>query len=1031
MGFRAVNFENERSTKPRMRDAITFQDAIMRLNRFWADHGCLIWQPYSEKVGAGTMNPATVLRVLGPEPWNVAYVEPSYRPDDGRYGENPNRMQMHIQYQVILKPDPGNPQELYLQSLEALGIDLRQHDVRFVEDNWESPALGAWGLGWEVWLDGLEITQFTYFQQAGGVPLDPVSVELTYGMERILLFLQGVRSVWEINWDGTHTYGDILLQPEIEHCTYDFEMADVSRLQQMYDLYEAEAKNALAHGLIIPAHDYVLRCSHTFNILDARGAIGVTERARYFARMRELARAVAEAYLKQREEMGHPFLERRGVPASQSLGEEQDVEAPVEPRDFVLEIGTEELPARDLESGLAQLEELVPRLLEGARLEYEGVRIAGTPRRLVVAVQGLAPHQRDEERVVKGPPAQVAYDPSGQPTQAALGFARAQGVDVEALEVRVFEGKEYLVAPLIEKGKPTLEILPELLVQLISGLHFDMTMRWNATNVAFSRPIRWLVALFGEAVVAFQYAGVTSGRTTRGLRPLGSPRVDIAKAEDTFQVMRAQGIIVDPAERRRRIQDQIQRLAAEVGGQVPEDPDLLAEVTHLVEQPVALRGSFDSAYLALPRDVLVTVMKKHQRYFPVIRDQEIGKSGDTDSLLPYFIAVANGGADHVDVIRLGNEEVIRARFADAEFFYQADTRQPLADFVPRLSGLAFQEQLGSYLDKVERLKQLVPYLGQRLGLAPEEQGIALRAAELCKADLVTDMVIEFTTLQGVMGREYALKSGEDPRVAQAIFEHYLPRFAGDALPRSGPGIVVGLADRLDSLVGLFAVGLQPSGSADPYGLRRAALGLVQILIERELSLSLREAAGQVVPLLPIVVGAETLDEVLAFIRRRLQGLLLERGYRYDLVEAVLAERGDDPCRAAQTVEAFSAWVETEEFARLLPAYSRSVRILLDFKRKFPAEVQEPFPLDPEKFVEPATRRLYEAYRICRDRVDSTVDLDELFTAMLPLVELINTFFDDVLVMHEDRELRENRLALLQRIAELPRGIVDLSRVMGF
>ena len=292
---------------------LTFQQVIMRLEQFWAEHGCLIWQPYSEKVGAGTMNPATVLRVLGPEPWNVAYVEPSYRPDDGRYGENPNRMQMHIQYQVILKPDPGNPQELYLQSLEAIGIDRSQHDIRFVEDNWESPALGAWGLGWEVWLDGLEITQFTYFQQAGGFPLDPVAVELTYGLERIVMYLQGVRSVWEIDWDGQHTYGQVLLPQEIEHCKYNFDYANVERLKQMYNLFEDEAQNALAAGLVTPAHDYVLRCSHTFNVLDARGAIGVTERASYFARMRDLARQVAEAYAAQRKELGFPFLKQAPV----------------------------------------------------------------------------------------------------------------------------------------------------------------------------------------------------------------------------------------------------------------------------------------------------------------------------------------------------------------------------------------------------------------------------------------------------------------------------------------------------------------------------------------------------------------------------------------------------------------------------------------------------------------------------------------------------------------------------------------------
>ena len=296
------------STKP-----LSFQDVIMRLQQYWAAQGCLIWQPYSEKVGAGTANPATVLRVLGPEPWNVAYAEPSYRPDDGRYAENPNRMQMHTQFQVILKPAPADSQELYLRSLEAIGIDRNQHDIRFVEDNWESPALGAWGLGWEVWLDGLEISQYTYFQQAGGYPLDPIPVEYTYGLERIVMYLQGVNEVWQIDWDGRRTYGDVLKLPEIEHCKYDFEIADVSRLKQMYDLFEAEAKSCLAHRLVIPAHDYVLRCSHTFNLLDARGAIGVTERAHFFARMRDLARQVSIAYVEQREHEEYPWLADREI----------------------------------------------------------------------------------------------------------------------------------------------------------------------------------------------------------------------------------------------------------------------------------------------------------------------------------------------------------------------------------------------------------------------------------------------------------------------------------------------------------------------------------------------------------------------------------------------------------------------------------------------------------------------------------------------------------------------------------------------
>ncbi len=291
-----------------MKPPKNFQSIIMTLQEFWAGQGCLIWQPYYTQVGAGTMNPATFLRVLGPEPWKVGYVEPSIRPDDGRYGENPNRMQMHYQFQVILKPDPGNPQEIYLKSLEALGIDPRQHDIRFVEDNWESPALGAWGLGWEVWLDGQEITQFTYFQQAGGFVLDPVSVEITYGLDRIAIALQQVNSFREIQWSPSLTDGDVNLQAEQEHSKYYFELADVGRLRQMYDLFEAEARACLDQGLVLPAHDYILKCSHTFNVLDTRGAVGVTERQALFGRMRELSRRAAQAYLDQRQQLEYPWM---------------------------------------------------------------------------------------------------------------------------------------------------------------------------------------------------------------------------------------------------------------------------------------------------------------------------------------------------------------------------------------------------------------------------------------------------------------------------------------------------------------------------------------------------------------------------------------------------------------------------------------------------------------------------------------------------------------------------------------------------
>jgi glycyl-tRNA synthetase len=1006
-----------------MNRPLTFQQVILRLQDFWAEHGCLIWQPYSEKLGAGTMNPATVLRVLGPEPWNVGYVEPSYRPDDGRFGDNPNRMQMHTQFQVILKPDPGNPQELYLESLYALGIRREEHDIRFVEDNWESPVLGAWGLGWEVWLDGLEITQFTYFQQAGGFALDPVSVELTYGLERIVMFLQNVQSVWDIDWDDTHTYGDVLLRPEIEHCRYAFELADVERLAAMYNLYEAEAQRCLDAGLIIPAHDYVLRCSHTFNLLDTRGAIGVTERATYFHRMRDISRRVAEAYAEQRQQMEYPWLEEGEGPVSGPKSQISSSTPDLKPETLktetlLLEIGIEELPAGDLDGALAQLRELVPARLAEARLDYESVRVLGTPRRLAVLVEGMPPRQRPVEEMVKGPPVRVAFDGEGHPTKAALGFARKQGVSVDELEVQETDGGAYVAALRREEGQAATEVLAALLPEIIANLRFQRSMRWNGSGVAFSRPIRWLVALLGSDEIHFEFTGIPSGRTSRGPRPEGSPEFEIAQADDYLKQLVDHHIVADREERRALIAEQVAELALSVGGHIPDDPALLDEVTNLVEQPTPLLGHFEETYLRLPADVLIAVMKKHQRHFPV--------AGDDGQLLPCFVAVRNGGEEHLDIVRHGNEEVIRARFADADYFYREDTQKPLEEFLPRLGTLTFQEQLGSMLDKTLRLEHLVVQLAEKVGLGDEETQIAERAAHLCKADLATQMVVELTSLQGVMGREYGVRSGEDTSVAAAIFEHYLPRFAGDASPQSRPGLVVGLANRLDSLAGLFAVGLTPTGSADPYHLRRDALGLVQNLLAYQLPFSVREGLEAAARLLPVEVPKDALAAALNFIIERLRGTLREQGFSYDVVDAVLAARGDDPFRAHQAIEALSHWVTRDDWSRILDNYARCVRITRDF------EVQ--FRLDPARFVQPAEEELYAAYEKARSDVTPESTVDEFLTAFLPLVDVIDRFFareSGVLVMAKDLELRENRLALLQHVAALAEGIVDLSRLEGF
>ncbi len=992
-----------------------FDQVIMRLEEFWSGQGCLIWQPYNVQVGAGTMNPATVLRVLGPEPWNVAYVEPSIRPDDGRYGENPNRWQQFYQYQVVLKPDPGHPQELYLDSLRALGIDPTIHDVRFVEDNWESPALGAWGLGWEVWLDGQEITQYTYFQQAGGLDLEPVSVEITYGLERIVMVLQGAKSFPEIRWHGKVTYGDLLLRPEIEHCTYNFEVADVEHLRQMYDLCEAEAKLALGRNLVMPAHDYVLKCSHIFNVLDARGAIGVTERAGYFVRMRDLAREVAQLMAQQRKEMGYPLLNAFPV-AKPAPG---PLPAPTQPAgegpfDLVLEIGVEELPVGDLDDALAQLGEALPQALAEARLTFEQVQVQGTPRRLAATVRGLAARQADHEQVLRGPAVEIAYDEQGAPTRAALGFARSRGVDVAALEQREIDGRAYVVAVLRQEGQEAAAVLANLMPQVIAKLRFAKSMRWNESGVAFSRPIRWIVALLGDQVVPLAYAGVQSGRVSRGIRPQGSPEIELASASTYAESMARAGIVLDVQAREQQIMARAQELAAQAGGEPAVDAALLREVANLVEQPLPILGVFDEAYLRLPDAVLLAVMRKHQRYLPVVRE---GK------LLPYFIAIANGANLDQEVVREGNQEVLRARYADASYFYDADTRVPLEQFTPKLATLTFHERLGSVLDKVHRLEALAPALAELLGLDEAQQRTTQRAAALCKSDLATQLVVELTSLQGIMGAHYARLSGEPEAVAQAIEEHYWPRYASDRLPESPVGIALGLADRLDSLVGLFAVGIRPSGAADPWGLRRAALGILQVLVEKGLSLSLSQAFALAASQQPVSVTPEALAELSEFMQRRLEGYLREAGYRYDAVAAVLAAQGDDPAAARRALDDLTPWLARDDWETLLDNYARCVRITRNLETRYT--------LAPEQFIEPASRALYAAYVQAAEQVQANPSVPTLMQALEDLRPLIARFFEDVLVMSKDTAVRQNRLALLQAIGALADGIVDLSQMEGF
>jgi glycyl-tRNA synthetase len=768
--------------------------------------------------------------------------------------------------QVILKPEPGNAQELYLRSLAALGIDTAAHDVRFVEDNWESPVLGAWGLGWEVWLDGMEVTQFTYFQQAGSLPLKPAAVEITYGLERILMALQGVNHFRDIAYNDSLSYGEAFLQNEYEMSRYNLEVADVAAARTRFALHADEANALVAARLPLPAYDCLLKASHAFNVLDARGAVGVTERAELFARMRGAAREIAKLWLERRTDLGFPLLKEDaatsagGAPAVVPAPPSVEGQLPGAPATFVLELGSEELPAADVASAGAQLATALPALLAKLRLTHGGdIRVGATPRRLSAVVPGLAASQAPKAERVRGPPAKAARNAAGGWTPAAEGFARKCGVPLEALLLEADEkGTSYAWADVTSPCLPAAQVLAAELPALVASLSFPRTMRWSS-DATYARPLRWLLALHGGATLRFSALGVASGTHTRLLRTADVPIVAVGSADEYEQTLADGGITSDASARRAAIAAGASAAAAAAGGVVPMDEALLEEVTNLVESPFLVSGTFDPAFLALPKEVLIMVMRKHQRYFPVV-------DAASGALLPAFVTAANGPCDAA-AVRAGNEAVLRARYEDARFFYQADCKQPLAAFRPALATTIFEKRLGNMLQKSDRTEALVPIVAAAMKLGEADAADAVAAAHLARADLATALVMEFTGLAGVMGRHYATLGGVAAPIATAVYEAALPRAAGDALPASPAGIAVAVADRIDSLVGLFAVGGAPSATADPFGLRRAAYGAVDTLVGNDMRLDLRPLIAAAAAAQPVPAGAEVQAEVLTFITR--------------------------------------------------------------------------------------------------------------------------------------------------------------------
>jgi len=688
----------------------------------------------------------------------------------------------------------------------------------------------------------------------------------------------------------------------------------------------------------------------------------------------------------------------------------------VSKRDLLLEIGTEEIPAASVVIGKDQLKERAEALFNRYRLGFELVRTYGAPRRLALVVGNLDERQANAVHEVKGPAKKAAYTESGEPTKAAMGFAKSQGVPVESLVTRTVDGGEYVFAIKEEEGRDTGEILASILPEMVLSLSFPKAMRWGDGDIRFVRPIRWIVALFGDEVVSFEVDGVSSGNKSMGHRQLSENPITIERPCDYFEALLKNHVVVDQEKRAEIIKEEIERAIKDTGGRAVIHDHTFDEVLQLTENPHAIRGSFSKEFVELPRDVLVTAMESHQRYFPV----EDGEG----RLMPNFVVISNGNPDYTELIKKGHERVIRARLSDAKFFFEADSSKPLETYVDKLNGVTFQVRLGTVYQKVQRDERLSEAVGKAMGLSQEEIDHAKRAAYLCKADLVTEMVGEFPTLQGVMGKDYALVSGEPQQVADAVFEHYLPRSAGDTLPLTTAGRIVSIADKLDSIAGILAAGLIPTGSEDPYALRRQAHGIVSIVLENDLNIPMQSLIELALNLYR-EQGVDfdfntTLELTEDFIRGRMRAYFLGLGLPYDVVEAVGSMSINDMVDVRRRAEAIAAKLDSRQMEDLLVAYTRCKNL---------AKPELGIQLDKGLLQEEAEKELYEAViEIDKDLVAAGKDYSSSIDILARLRVPVDKFFDEVLVMAKDEAVKNNRIRLLNYCVDFFSRLADFSKI---
>lgn len=953
---------------------MTFQQIIETLNKFWAKHGCVIAQPYGIEVGAGTANPHTFFRVLGPEPYSVAYVEPSRRPTDGRYGKNPNRLQHYYQYQVVLKPAPKFNQELYIESLRELGIKPEDHDIRFVEDNWESTPLGAWGLGWEVWLDGMEVSQYTYFQQVAGIPLEVPALEITYGLERLAMYIQNVNDYRELKWNDKVTYGDIFEKHEFWQATHNYETASIESLTNLFNIYDKEAQEHLEKNNYWSAYDYILKLSHTFNLLDARGVVSVSDRVAKFAQMAKYSKQVGKLYLAEREEMGYPMLSKDNIISYELPTEKVTTTKKVE-NTAIVEIGFEEIPATYLQEWTDIIgKEWLNNQLQIQRLTYKNADLLITPRRIVIQVENPQESVTFSETIT-GPIWNKAFNGT-EPTPMLAGFFSKHGIDASKLQ-KLQKGDLEVVS--FEKQVTiTLEqILQNVVDAIIESAPRTKWMKWDTKSEPFIRPLRWILALHNDKKLMINAPGttVTSSNVTYTPRFTDAKEITIESVSEYMQFLEDYSIVLDHNERLNIIGGEEKKKFETYS---PKYEEYVQQNAFLTEAPALRTVELPEKYMELPSELITYILEKNQMYL-------MGFSGNK----VFYTIVANQ-KQATDLIEEGNAKVAKARLEDGLFYMNLDKDLSLKDLRKKLGSLNFHPKIGSYYDKVQRIAALTKKL---LSTVNDSEVATLVEAALpyIKNDRASNLAKEFPKLEGIIGYNYALRDGLDKNIALLVRDYLNP--TTDISGETGltslhkAALILNIADIIDSLVELSKVEPLPTGSHDPFEMRGLSYQLIASVLTLNMAIDL--------------ANYEISNDMQQFIQVRFEQIALNELKLSPFIASGTAFSKTSNFVQKREVASMVASISEHDQAVLFDSLKR-VKNILSKQTTANENINE-------ALLETESEKQLAAFV---SKMEQSTNYVQLFTE---LTHILEKFFTETMVMVDNTELKNNRIALLHTL----------------